>query len=357
MQPLWLNLTAPSGSGKSEMLRPFEDKNKPSTTEIMSKITKNTFLSGVKDEIDFAMTLKNNPMLFLTMDFAQFIKLNSEEKAQIWAQLRDLYDGFIERKAAFNVHKKVTGIKINWLICSTPTIDGELLIQQELGTRELLFRFTEDELLDEMLMDTVWNNSEKLVEMRNELSFVVRKFIEKKEIDGIKQIDISNEIKKELKDTAVMIAALRAAAESDTYTGELQNFVYKEMPTRILLQLKAIYCGLRNLDETYTDEQAKKVIKKVAMSSINPIRLRIITELMKNSSLSTTEIQKKLSIGWKTVITQLYTARQLGLVDFSEDNYTTEGEANKAWKKKTWFVTNHRVINYLREIQNPLPDD
>lgn len=351
LSPLWIIFIAPSGSGKSEVIKPLEDKNRPSTTEIMAKITRNTFLSGVKDEPDFATTLKNNPKLFITPDFAQFIKLGGEEKAQIWAQLRDLYDGFIERKAAFNVNKKVTDIKVNWLICSTPIVDSEILIHQELGTRELLFRFDNTDIKENELMNTVWLNSELLKQMRSELSFVVRKFIEKKETEGLKQIYISEEVKQELMNIAVMISYLRAATESDAYTGELTNFVYREMPTRILLQLKALFIGLKNLDENYSDQKALKVIQRVALSSIHPIRLRILLQLLKNNELSTTAIQKKLAVGWKTVITQLYSSFQLGLVDYSEDSYDQE-EEHRQWKKKTWKLSNHPVINYLREKES-----
>lgn len=148
-----------------------------------------------------------------------------------------------------------------------------------------------------------------------------------------------------------MISALRAATESDSYTGELTNFVYKEMPTRILLQLKAIYEGLKNLDENYPDERALKVIQRVALSSMHPIRLEIILNLIKNEQMTTTQIQKSLNIGWKTVVTQLYTARQLGLVDYTEDQYDTEGEGSKKWATKLWYVTNNEIIEYLKEKQ------
>jgi hypothetical protein len=346
LMPIWIIFIAPSGSGKTELLKPFEDKNNPSTTEIMSKITKNTFLSGIKKEVDFGERLVNNPTLFLTFDFAQFIKLNSEEKSQIWAELRDLYDGFLERKSAFNTCKKITDIKVNWLICSTPIVDSEILIHQELGTRELLFRFKKEEKENE-LMNKIWSNLDKLHEMRKELNFIVRKFIEKREMKGFKNIEIKEEIKKELMNLAMMIASLRASTESDNYTGELTNFVYKELPTRILLQLKTLYLGLKNIDEDYPDEKALSILKKIALSSVHPVRLKIILTIISSvDKLSTTSIQKKLSIGWKTIITQLYTARQLGLVEFEEDPYQNE---EKEWKRKYWFVTTNPLIEYIKE--------
>jgi len=355
--PLWVIFIAPSGSGKSEILKPFEDKNPVSTTEIMSKITPNTFLSGMpkKDEyVDFAETLENNPKLFLTFDFAQFVKMDSKDKGQVWAQMRDLYDGFLERKAGLGVSKKVDNIKINWLICTTPIIDSELLVHQELGTRELLFRFDSDDVNKQELMDRVWYNSEKLTEMRKELAFFVRGFIEKKESEGIEQIKISDEIKTELMTIAKMVAVLRAATESDSYSGELTNFVYEEMPTRVLLQVKSIFVGLKNLDKNFSDEKALDIIKKVALSSIHPVRLRIIIELMAQGELSTTELQKKLSIGYKTIITQLYSAKQLGLVYFTESESSGDFEGhNKAWVKKIWrVVEEHDVIQYLQKVRN-----
>jgi len=354
MQPLWIIMVAPSGSGKSELIRPFADEKQPSTTEIMSKITPNTFLSGMSKKksqhTDFAETLENNPKLFLTYDFAQFAKLDSEQKAQIWAQLRDLYDGFIERKA-YDVNKKVEHIKLNWLICTTPIIDSELLIHQELGTRELIYRFDPNETEKKVLMNTVWENSEVLEEMRKELKTVVRAFIEKKESNGLKKIKISKETKAEIEKLALTISVLRAATESDSYTGELTNFVYEEMPTRILLQLKDLFTALKNLDDGYSDEKAMNVLRKITLSSIHPIRLKILIELHKSAPLSTTDIQKRLSIGWKTVNTQLYTAKQLGLVDYTELD-EEEGQIRN-WKKKNWFLGEHEVNEYLNKLNLP----
>ncbi|MBR9701824.1 hypothetical protein GOV13_02790 [Candidatus Pacearchaeota archaeon] len=357
LNPLWLILIAPSGSGKSEILKPIEDHSKPGTTEVMSKITPNTFLSGIskkkEEHTDFAETLENNPKLFLTYDFAQFVKMDSKDKAQVWAQMRDLYDGFIERKAGLGVSKKVTDIRINWLICTTPVIDSELLVHQELGTRELLFRFEAEEIDKQKLMDRVWDNSNDIGKMRKELSYFVRAFIDKKESDGIEEPEISKEVKKELMNIAKMISVLRAATESDSYSGELTNFVYQEMPTRILLQIKSIYIGLKNLDDGYSDKKALDVIKRVALSSIHPIRLRILIELMASHELSTTELQKRLSIGYKTIITQLYSAKQLNLVVFRESDSGSDFEGhNRAWSKKVWKVKqDNEVIVYLKDVK------
>lgn len=355
--PLWIIMIAPSGSGKSELIKPLEDKKQPPTTEIMSKITPNTFLSGVSKKkenyVDFAETLENNPKLFLTPDFAQFIKLDSKDKAQVWAQMRDIYDGFIERKAGLGVSKKVGGLRVNWLICSTPVIDSELLVHQELGTRELIYRFDKDDVDKQDLMDRVWNNSSKMGEMRKELQFFVRSFIDKKESAGLREIEISDNVKKEIMVMAKTVSILRAATESDNYTGELTNFVYEEMPTRILLQLKSIFIGLKNLDEKYTDQKALLVMERLVLSSIHPIRLRIIIELMNAGHASTTELQKKVNIGYKTIKTQLDTASQLGLVRYTQEDTDDDYEGVvRTTKKKIWVVTDHEVVGFLRRVKN-----
>lgn len=350
-QPLWIIEVAPSGGGKTELLKPFADFRQPGTTEIISKITANTFLSGISKRkmphTDFAETLENNPKLFLTYDFAQFAKLESKEKAQIWAQLRDLYDGFLERKA-FDCNKKVENIKVNWLICSTPIIDSELLVQQELGTRELIFRLRHEEINKKELMQAIWKNAGCEETKRKELNQITRAFIEKKESEGLKEIELNQSQREELEKIALLVSVLRAATESDPYTGELTNIVYEEMPTRILLQLHTLYCGLRNLSEEFGHERAIRILHRIAISSIHPVRLRILLEIIKESNISTTNIQKKLCVGWKTIITQLYTAKQLGLIDFSEEE-EIEGQI-RGWKKKNWFATKNEVILYLKRI-------
>lgn len=353
--PIWIIMVAPSGSGKSELIRPLEDHKANPGTEIMSRITANTFLSGVnpKDQphTDFGDELQGKPKLFLTYDFAQFVKLDPKEKGQVWAQLRDLYDGFLERKA-FNVKKKIQNIKVNWLICSTPIVDSELLVHQELGTRELLYRHSAEEENENDLMDRVWSNTNSMNDMRLELNQIVRAFIDRREEEGERQVEILPAVKDEIKIMAKTISVLRAATETDNYTGELTNFVYPEKPTRLLIQLRALFVALKNLDPLYTDEQALECLRELTISSIHPIRLRIIMELMKTEELSTNEIQKKLSIGYKSVTGQLYTANQLGLVEYREEKDQTEEAAPKNWKKKVWRKTNHEVVEYLAKMND-----
>jgi hypothetical protein len=104
-----------------------------------------------------------------------------------------------------------------------------------------------------------------------------------------------------------------------------------------------------NLSADYTRENAIKILHRLAISSIHPVRLKILLELIKTPNISTTGLQKKLSIGWKNINTQLYTAKQLRLVNYTE----TEEMENEAqhWKKKELFVTEHEVIKYLQKIQ------
>lgn len=350
-KPIWIILVAPSGANKTGLLTPLENKD----TITLSKISPNTFLSGKKynpEEKDFAYFLSNNPKLFITPDFAQFLKLKSEQKQEIWSQLRDLYDGFIDRKAC-GTDKRVENIKFNWIICSTPAIDSELLIHSELGTRELLFRFNEEEAIPDSeenndLMEAVWNNQNKEGQIKKEISAVAVPFIKRKE-NGTMGLEVPEKIKEKIMQTAQTITKLRASAESDNYTGELTNFVYPEKPTRILKQLKSIYLGLKKLDENYSDEKAIKIIEKIALSSIHPTRLKIILKVIENTEMTTTQIQKSLGLGWKTVNTQLSTAWQLKILDYEE---LDEGE-EKERKKKVWHTKPESVvIKFLKEASD-----
>lgn len=348
--PLWLIVVAPSGSGKTEILKAFEDKSDNPSTEIMSKITPNTFLSGVSQKkeqhTDFAERISGFPKLFLTYDVAQFLKMDPKDKSQVWAQMRDIYDGCIERKA-FNVSKYVKDIKINWLICSTNAIDAELLIHNELGTREMIYRFNSKNVDQRAVLKRILKNIGKEKLMRDELNYVVRKFIEKQETEGLREIEIPENVEKEIMTLAEMISYLRASAAADNYTGELENFVYTEVPTRIFKQLLGLYSAMKNLSNNYSDEKAIKNLQKIALSSILPLRGEIIYQLIDNKELSTTGLYKNLGVGKKSVTTQLETARQLGLVDFREQE--EEVSQWKKWNRKYWYVVEESpVIQYLR---------
>lgn len=335
-EPIWIFIIAPSGDGKTEFLRAFRDE--PFTQEI-EKITPNTLVSGMDDAPDLAPEL--NKKLVLIWDMAQILTMNPDDKRQIWGQLRDLYDGKAGKDTGSGTRKHYGDIYCCLLAGSTSVIDQQILIHQDLGTRELLWREEEarDDSKHRELMEKVWDNAGKEQQMRRELNKVVKDFIHTRKLKE-KEVVINEEAKMKMMKLSEYTRIMRCTCSVDQHTGQLTNRVEPEMPTRILKQYKRIYQGLKCLDANYSDERAFVILERLAVSTVNPIRSKIYEILKAKETLSsyktftTNEVAEKLKIGWKTAFTELNILWALELI-----NLVSDYDPEKPWKGMTYEWT------------------
>jgi len=99
--PLWMFIIAPPGALKTENLRSFETGD---DFFHLSNLTSKTFVSGLmisegesrgKVE-DLLPQLVGKVLIF--KDFTTILEKNSDERAEIFAQLREIYDGSFAKK-------------------------------------------------------------------------------------------------------------------------------------------------------------------------------------------------------------------------------------------------------------------
>jgi hypothetical protein len=90
--PVFLVFVGPSGSGKSELIESLMDLD---DIRPISKLTPRTFLSGFKDsEESLLMKLPTDrPTIFTIKDFTTILTTRVDDRIQIIAQLREIYDG------------------------------------------------------------------------------------------------------------------------------------------------------------------------------------------------------------------------------------------------------------------------
>ena len=355
LTPLWLFISAPSGHRKSETIRAFENIG---TTILVNQITENSLATGLKKQQKNDLAPKLDRKCALTYDFGQFLKMNSEQKGKIWSQMRSAFDGYVVRHAGSGIDVVYKGLRWNWIFGTTPLIDSELIMKDELGTRELLYKMPNEETKAEDMLELqnkVWENQNDKELMRLELSCAVNSFMDSWRKKSIKYdvIQVSEEIKHKIYLYARFIALLRANAEVDPYTGELTSFVHPEKPTRNLEQLKNLFFALKSLSPDYTDKLGLKRLESITQSSICEIRLAILKELVKNRDLSQqyvpigiATLRKKLKLGIKTINRELMILAQLEFVEYAE-----EGRADKAYKSRKWFINkneeNKEIIEFL----------
>ena len=177
--PIWLLIVSNSGDMKSEQIYALDDSDSKEyevdgNTKMIHRFTPRTLVSGNPNVTDLAPKLKNK--LLLIPDMAQLLTLHPNDKSQVWAQLRDLFDGYAGSIAGTGKDVHYKDIRVTLLAGATPALDDQILIHQSLGTRELLYR-PKEEIDTNLLMEKVWQNEAVEEEMRREIKFVTLGFL------------------------------------------------------------------------------------------------------------------------------------------------------------------------------------
>lgn len=307
--PLWLIMVSNSGDMKSEQLNALDDEV---TTKIVHKFTDKTLVNGYKDKNEFPdLAPKLNGKIMLIPDMAEILQLNPNIKNEVWGQLRNLYDGFAGVQTGMGTDVQYKNLRVTLIGGSTPAIDDQILIHQSLGTRELFYRPKEIADINE-LMQRVWKNEESEKIMRNEIREITHQFLRGK---NPKKIEIPEKVEKRIMELSQWLTIMRATASIDSYSGELRGFVFPERPTRVLKQFKRFYICLMSLDDNYDSEKALEIIKQIAESSADQLRIRVYNLLSNDGVLTTSQVSDRLKIGKKSAKTELYMLWNMGIID------------------------------------------
>lgn len=330
--PIWIIIIGPSGDAKSELVMAFYDGIKSETSIMLHEFTSNTLVSGfVERGHNFDLAPQLDGKLVIMPDMAQILHLHPNDKAKVWAQLRELYDGRAGRRTGSSDRPPYENLRITFLGCSTPSIDSQILVFTHLGTRELLFRTElERKAENEKLMCKVLDNEQNEDVMRAELKEAVSAFLKSRKV--FDRHPIPDNVMVDIKGMVEYLRTMRATAETDGYTDELINIVYPEMPTRSLKQLVRLYRCLKSLDPAYSDDKALGVLSRIVRSSVLPIRELIMMLLRDGEELSMSRISDALRIGKKPCQKQLNILWNLGLVDRREELYDFDRRKIEYWK-------------------------
>ena len=91
--PLWLFVIAPAGGSKTEQLRAYSGDR----IFTISTLTPQTLISGLKgfDKIDLLPNLDGKVLVI--KDFTSILSKKPEDQTAIFADLREAYDGYLEK--------------------------------------------------------------------------------------------------------------------------------------------------------------------------------------------------------------------------------------------------------------------
>jgi hypothetical protein len=324
--PIWIIFCGASGDAKSTHLNAIEQLN---NVIWLDQLTKNTLASGhpkVKDLGEkLQNSLQNSSHILVIPDMACISSKYKDERKEIFASMRNLYDGYIIKHTGSGVNKQYKDCHVSLIAGATPIIKREYLIHQQLGSRELIF--DTDAIIDENdeKMKQAWDNEQYEQQMKEELQSVVSQFV--KDIQ-IKEIEFSDEIKEYLMKQANRLSILRAVGDYNQFNDELECDLYLEVPTRLIKQLKRLWICLKSLDDDYSDDRCKEIIEHVVKSSGNSNR-SLILEILKESkedSFSVNAVKYETKLGYRAVKRELEALWNLGLI-IKKGHYISKSES------------------------------
>jgi predicted transcriptional regulator len=352
---VWLLIISNSGDWKSEQVNALNDGG--ITTRVIRSLSSRTLVSGDRFAPDLAPTLKDK--IVLLPEMAQILTLHPNEKTAVWAQLRDLYDGYAGKDSGTGKSSSYSDLNVTLIGCSTPYIDMQVNLHQALGSRELIYRPPkEDETNENEIMKMALQNEHAETEMRRDLRYITQQFLHHRKYTPRNFDDDSLDL---LKTLALFLTVMRAPAEWDTYTGELIGNAHPEKPTRVLKQLVRMYAALLSLDDEYEQHRAMSVLAEVIRSSAVPNRMAVYFHLMLNPNKEWTEygISQEMKIGRKSVYRELNVLWNLGLVtrkiEESEKTFSGRTVESYKWSANHAHPIHSSLLKEYSSINNNIP--
>ena len=349
---IWLIILGASGDAKSETVRALEGYE---NVIKIDQITPNTLASGKPDmrdkegniiaRSDLGYQLQNKNTILVIPDLASLSSKKAEDKAEIWGQFRNLYDGFINKRTGAGVERLYENCHVSMIGCSTPVLRDEIIVHSQLGTRELLWdtgkedNIGEPETKDKIMM--AWDNEKTEELMRSEIKDTIQNFLKHTKFKRIDEKDIPEDMKKFLCEEARRIAVLRATGMIDQTYRELNNPVVPEIPTRTIKQFKRLYISLKSLDSDYTDDRVKSIIKTIVDSSGNMVR-QLVLEVLSGCYdrwYQIKEIQSRTRLGRNSVKSQL---EMLWNMDVIEKDVRPEQIGGYVYHNENTGIEEHR---------------
>lgn len=310
-EPVWLFLIAPPGGTKTELLRAFQGE--PFYT--ISTLTPQTLISGLnkKGEVDLLPHLDGK--VLVVKDFTSILSRESKEQAQIFADLRDAYDGYLEKAFGSGVGKKGYHAKFEVIAGVTPAIDMYRVIHGILGERFVKCRVYADEA---KAIDKATEVMGKEEEMRSLLASAVSNCIAyyARRIQERAIPSCGSNVLWQIKALGNLTAKLRSEIARDRYHTVLY-YPEAEIGTRLtkqLLKLAQAIAIFHEHDEIGDDEMV--CLTRVARDSIPKQRYALLNCLAAQDGYSdTTSLGDESDLPTQTVREILEELWMLKLVD------------------------------------------
>jgi len=350
--PIWTFVIGPPGATKTELIRALSGPDIYTT----SSITAHTLITGLRDEAAQDLLPRLDGKILVIKDFTTTLE-NEDELGQILADLRECYDGYLEKNYGSGVGKKSYHASFGLIAGVTPVIDAYSIVHGLLGERFIKIRMRTD---PKKSTERAMQNVGKEEEMRKEIRLAVRALLDeaKKRLDGVK-IGIPAEIETKLLDLAIFTATARSGVHRDRQH-IMTVLPEAEVGTRLVKQLKKLMIALAvvrgksevGLKEFYT-------ILRVATDSIPKKRLKVLEAFLDGSENADgiflgRQISQVVRAPTTTVTETLEDLWALGLLSrFGEEDRVTGAFKWQLKPETVELMKDSGLFYYLSFTRNP----
>ena len=280
-KPVWLFVVSVGGGGKTESLMPLRAVN----VHFLSHLTPHTFISGFtwrnRDENDperdgsLLSRIKNG--IIVCKDFTQVLSMPMRERGPVLADLRDIYDGYIEKAFGTGECKRWSG-RITFLAAVTQDLDRHYSIFQSMGERFVQVRWprpggeeaalkamSQERSAEQEITEAVANTFEPILKSKGQLANPI----------------IPVQTMRRLASLTEFALRARTHVPRDGYTREISYMPEPEAATRMAQELAQLARGSAILiGRNETNEEDFQIALRVGMDSIPANRRRALKYLI-----------------------------------------------------------------------------
>lgn len=274
--PLWMMITAPPSSAKTEVLTALSGHP---DAHILSSLTPQTLISGKirKDGSDPSLLPLLSDKILVLKDFTTILTMYHEAKAEIFGQLREVYDGKYGKAFGTGERKDWEG-KVGLIAGVTPVIDKQSAVNQQLGERFLYYRIPADDYRKTGV--TAARNIFGQGAGRKKFKQLVGEFLTRFDNGMTHEFTLSEEYEHKLVYLGGFISLARATVDRERHSKLVTYIPQPEGPARLIKQLGLLGAGIAAVQEkSELDEYSYGIMKKTARDSMPAMRLKILRTL------------------------------------------------------------------------------
>ncbi len=339
--PLWMFLVAPPSGGKTEMIRSLGDV--PDVYQL-SSLTPQTFASGFERKgQETSLLPKITDRTVVMKDFGTVLTMYREKKAEILAQLREIYDGSYQKEWGNGKSFSWSG-KVGLLAGVTPIIDREYAFNQVLGERFLLYRVKAAPARD-LARRAIAQQQHAEADQRQALREIVAAYLET-------LLPFSPPVPETIAEAIAALAEFTARARSPVLfdgRGEIDYIPEVEAPGRLAKQLMLLARSLSVVRAEKKVSLATYVtVFQVAQDTL-PAQRRVMLEVVlgnENGGRSTTEVAEATDYPTSTARRYLQELAAIRFVDRASDG---PGRADR-------WTPSGVLTELLEAVQRPVAD-